>query len=324
MTKVKEIIDDLEKIRDKKGDKYVIDTFKNLVIASGNPHLAYYFIEELEVYNKEEYISIIIKSGNTRVMFDTMCFVDVDTKIGLTKAIIGCNDADICYLIATRYRDVYKQLKSELERVILNKKDPDLSINYVLNFKDADIEAHKKIVLDSNKAECCYLFAKNIKGTDIEPLLDVIYNSDDLEYIVKCACYIETCDKIRFANKIIESKSPIYNYEFAFQVPGADIKRHGEVVIKSKDPNYNYLYALYIYGADVMRHGQAVIESKDPKYNYLFALNIKEANVVEHRMVLLNTVNERIKQDYLSDEKLTERYENSIIKNKILSLSKEN
>ena len=138
---------------------------------------------------------------------------------------------------------------------------------------------------------------------------------------------IDDLEKIRDnkGNKyVIDSKSPIYNYEFAFHVPDADIKRHGAVVIKSKDPKYNYLYARNIDGADVMRHGQAVIESKDPKYNYLFALNIKEANVVEHRMVLLNTVNERIKQDYLSDEKLTERYENSIIKNKILSLSKEN
>lgn len=110
---------------------------------------------------------------------------------------------------------------------------------------------------------------------------------------------IKNLEKIRDnkGNKyVIDSKSPIYNYEFAFHVPDADIKRHGAVVIKSKDP----------------------------KYNYLFAMNIEEANVVEHRKVLLSTNDEGMKQDFLSDELLNERYENSIIKNKILSLRKGN
>lgn len=138
---------------------------------------------------------------------------------------------------------------------------------------------------------------------------------------------IKNLEKIRDnkGNKyVIDSKSPIYNYEFAFHVPDADIKRHGAVVIKSKDPKYNYLFARNIDGADVMCHGEAVIASKDPKYNYLFAMNIEEANVVEHRKVLLSTNDEGMKQDFLSDELLNERYENSIIKNKILSLSKGN
>ena len=324
--KVEDIIKDLDQIKEKNGEKYVVDTFKYSVLKAGNPVLALQFIKNYKVGNSWKYIDIIINSKNNKLMYDAIPYAENNYKQKITKHIIDSKDANMCYLIAFKYcKSSWMCFNDELEQVVINSNNPKLSCKYVENVKVSNIDKHKNVIIDADDIKYCYLFLK-ATNTSLEPFMNLILHSPNLEYVIKCAEYANLRQIKLFMDKIIISREPKYIYLFTkkFYYEGIDIKKLGEAVINSMDPEYNYLFAKDIMGADVLRHGDIVIKSKNVEYNYLFAIDVKEANVVKHRNFLLSSKDKLERYKYLSDENLEEKYQNSIIKNKILSLSKDN
>lgn len=324
MSNVKEIINDLEEIRQIKSDKYIIDNFEDAVLKSKNPYLSYYFIDTLKINYIEKHIESIINSKDNKLIYDTIPLsnVDLQTRDELINAIIDSKDAYYCYLIAYNY---FKENNyAMLEQVVLESKNPELSYKYALNIEGANIKGHEQVILDSGNVEWCYKFAKDIKNANVKALEQVVFNSNNLEYITLFALEVKGADIASLATKVLQSKDPHWNYLFASQVPSADILKHGSVVIESLNAEYNFVFARDIKGADIIRHENAVVESKNIEYIYRFALDVKEANVVELRNTLLGIASKDDLARILKNEKLNEKYENSVIKNKILSLSKDN
>ena len=112
------------------------------------------------------------------------------------------------------------------------------------------------------------------------------------------------------------------NYVFASRVTGADIINHGNAVIASLDAEYNFAFARDIKNADIIRHENAVIASRNIEYVYRFALDVKDANVEKLRNTLVEIASKDDLNAIFNDEEFDEKYQNSIIKNKILNLSK--
>ena len=322
MNSVKEIINDLEEIRHTKGDKYIIDNFEDTVLKSKNPYLSYYFIDTLKINYIEKHIESIINGKDNKLMYDTISLsnVDLQTRDELINAIIDSKDAYYCYLIAYNY---FKENSSILlEQVVLEAKNPELSYKYALNIKGANIKKHEQVILDSNNAEWCYKFAKDIKNANVKALELVVYNSNNLEFITLFALEVKGADVKALATKVIKSKDPRLNYIFASRVTGADLINHGNAVSETLDAEYNFMFARDIKNADIIRHENAVIESKNIEYIYRFALDVKGANVVDLRNALLEIASKDELDSIFHDEEFNEKYQNSIIKNKILSLSK--
>ena len=322
MSNVKEIIKDLESLRKTKGDKYIIDNFEDTVLKSKNPYLSYYFIDTLRINYIEKHIESIINSKDNKLMYDTISLnnVDLQTRDELINAIIDSKDAYYCYLIAYNY---FKENSSVLlEQVVLEAKNPELSYKYALNIEGANIKGHEQVILDSGNVKWCYKFAKDIKKANVKALEQVVFNSNNLEYITLFALEVKGSDVKALATKVLQSKDPYWNYLFASQITGADILKHGSVVIESLNAEYNFVFARDIKGANIIRHENAVIESKNIEYIYRFALDVKEANVVELRNALLENASKDDLDIIFKDEDFNEKYQNSIIKNKILSLSK--
>ena len=110
--KVEEIMNDLEKLRRVKGNKYVIDNFEDTVIKSKSPELSYYFINvvenklyELTIYECR-YKSVtcyLVESGmgkvnaarTTQVLIDNMN-VDYILNVGVAGSVSkNINKCDI-------------------------------------------------------------------------------------------------------------------------------------------------------------------------------------------------------------------------------------
>ena len=323
MNNVKKIINDLDNLRVDKGNEYVKDTFENTVLKSKNPYLSYYFINTLEVNYIEKHIENIINSNDNKLIYDTILSsnVDLQSRDELIKTIIDSKDAYHCYLIAY---NVYKRnnYNTKLEHAVLDAKNPGLCYKYALNIEGTDIKGHEQVILDSGNVEWCYKFAKDIKNANVKALEQVVFNSNNLEYITLFALEVKGADIASLATKVLQSKDPHWNYLFASQITGADILKHGSVVIESLNAEYNFVFARDIKGADIIRHENAVVESKNIEYIYRFALDVKEANVVELRNALLENASKDDLDIIFKDEEFNEKYQNSIIKNKILSLSK--
>lgn len=323
MSNVKEIINDLNNLRETRGSKYVKDTFEDTVLKSKNPYLSYYFINTLKVNYIEEHIENIINSKDNKLIYGTILSsnVDLQSRDKLIQTIVDSKDANYCYLIAY---NVYKgrNYDIDLEQVVLEAKNPELSYKYALNIEGANIKGHEQVILDSGNVKWCYKFAKDIKGANVKALELVVFNSNNLEIITKFALEVKEADIASLATKVIKSKDPRLNYIFASRVTGADIINHGNAVIASLDAEYNYLFARDIKNADIIRHENAVIASRNIEYIYRFALDIKEASVVDLRNALLENASKDDLDIIFKDEEFNEKYQNSVIKNKILSLSK--
>ena len=136
MSNVKEIIKDLDNLRETRGSKYVKDTFEDTVLKSKNPYLSYYFINTLEVNYIEKHIENIINSKDNKLIYDTILSsnVDLQSRDELIKTIIDSKDAYHCYLIAY---NVYKRnnYNTKLEQVVLESKNPELCYKYALNIE---------------------------------------------------------------------------------------------------------------------------------------------------------------------------------------------
>ena len=325
MSNVKEIINDLDNLRGTRGSKYVKDIFEDTVLKSKNPYLSYYFINTLKVNYIEEHIENIINSKDNKLIYGTILSsnVDLQSRDKLIQTIVDSKDANYCYLIAY---NVYKgrNYDIDLEQVVLEAKNPELSYKYALNIEGANIKGHEQVILDSGNVKWCYKFAKDIKKANVKALELVVFNSNNLEYITLFALEVKGADVNAIATKVLQSKDPRWNYLFASQITGADILKHGSVVIESLNAEYNFVFARDIKGANIIRHENAVIESKNIEYIYRFALDVKEANVVELRNALLENASKDDLDIIFNDEEFNEKYANSIIKNKILSLSKDN
>jgi hypothetical protein len=70
------------------------------------------------------------------------------------------------------------------EQEILNLNDPHQSFWYCYYInKDANINAHQDIIINSNSIHYCYLFAKDIKSSNKELLFEKLLKYKDLDYI---------------------------------------------------------------------------------------------------------------------------------------------
>ena len=83
---------------------------------------------------------------------------------------------------------IYKGRQSVVETfedIILLVNNAELSYNFCLNFNNADILKHQRIIIESKSAKYCYLFARNINDSDIDLLEKAIYDSGDEYYVAR-------------------------------------------------------------------------------------------------------------------------------------------
>ena len=129
------IIDRILFIRNKYGEKAVIDNFEKNILKAKNPELSYCFLI---------YIDSADVKAHSQVAIDSK-----DLKWNLEFAQLGKTDTDAH------------------AQVILESKDPDYNYDFAYRVEGADIKALEKVVLDSKDPEWNYKFAKEVKGADI-------------------------------------------------------------------------------------------------------------------------------------------------------------
>lgn len=149
-----------------------------------------------------------------------------------------------------------------MEEKILALKNPELSYQFALRCKHANIKAHEKVILEKNSQRYVFLFAQNVKGANIKE-----------------------CEKV-----ILEGKDLYYNYWYVKTISGANILAHSRKVLESKDALYNFLF-MNILGADKEAHRKIIIESEynlnllyvDDKEHLNNIFNAEVESIIKHR-----------------------------------------
>ena len=189
-----------------------------------------------------------------------------------------------------------------IEKNILKRKDPSLSLEFCKLVKTANISEHQKIILESEHLYFNYSFCKYIKGIDIKEHEKIILEAKSPLYSYKFALNVEGSD-IKAHEKVVlenvDSESLVYNYSFAKDIKGANVNAHRNIILNSKDVYYNYLFAKDVKDVDIKAHEEIVLENGALLYNYEFAKNIEGANIKAHGDIILAKSEEYFKNNFL-------------------------
>jgi len=113
--------------------------------------------------------------------------------------------AELAYALA----EVMPEKRKQLEKIVLQAKDPMICAHFVTDIPDANVTAHKRIIFDSKNTESiCYYMAR------------VVPNKRDI---------------IKAQNTIIERQDSKAAFDFYSSVDGADFKVLSQVAIDKKD-----------------------------------------------------------------------------------------
>ena len=198
---------------------------------------------------------------------------------------------------AVKYGNVVR-----IEKNILKRKDPSLSLEFCKLVKTANISEHQKIILESEHLYFNYSFCKYIKGIDIKEHEKIILEAKSPLYSYKFALNVEGADIKAHEKVLLENfdfESLVYNYLFAKDIKGANVNAHRNIILSSKDVYYNYLFAKDIEGIDIKAHEKIVLENGTLLYNYEFAKNIKGADIKAHGDIILEKSEKYFNDNFL-------------------------
>ncbi len=170
--------------KEKYGDLFTVKKFDDKIKTLRNPKLSYLFFKNIEGCNKKAHTRIIIDSKNPKFIYETAKIKGINTH--------------------------------ELEKAIVEIKDPFWSYIYARDIKDANIKEHEMIVLNSSDNLVKYHFAKDVIGSD----------------------------KRKIGMNVIEMGDANINFFFARDIKDGLFKEHIEVVKKDIEL-YKRLQAMF-------------------------------------------------------------------------------
>lgn len=162
------IIDRILIIRNKYGDKVVIDNFETKILKANNPELSYWFLLEIDGANVKAHSQVAIDSNDLEWNLKFAQLKKTNTKVH-AKVILDSKNPIYNYIFA---RNVNGADTKALEKVVLESKNPEWNIEFAREIKGADLFAHRKVVMNCENPEWQYEFNCFIEK-DIQRIEDI-------------------------------------------------------------------------------------------------------------------------------------------------------
>lgn len=92
-----------------------------------------------------------------------------------------------------------------VEKKVLDRNDDELSYDMLYAYKQADLDAHQKVILGQEKVniDICLKLAKNIPNVDYKAIKDTILNnSPSTEQITEINNIVNNIDKIKMLQQL--------------------------------------------------------------------------------------------------------------------------
>lgn len=248
----------------------------------------------------------------------------------VVKTAVKCQEVELCMSIVWA---IYlpKRLIHVIEPCILDANDANLSADFVIHEKYADISAHEKIIFESKNPIANLKMAKyiNRSGPEFKKHEQIVIESNHINANLRFA-RLSGADVKAHERVILAANNPKASLEFA-RIPGANVLAHQKVVMDSGDitlcldfstnpdadvqalsqlilasnnskANLTFAEINYNRGIDVRAHGNVVIDGGDAFENCEFA-KIKGADVKAHEKVVLNAKNPAVSLQFIKNIK---------------------
>ncbi|MBQ8749650.1 MAG: hypothetical protein IJZ29_04210 [Clostridia bacterium] len=156
--------------------KIDLNALSNAVIKSENPYFALNYVRILKPKDKSDFEKIIIDSKNAHI-----------------ASMYAVENKDDCNI-------------QKLEEIVLNYGDAFDSADFVYNIDEANIEAHKELILKEEEGYACFLYCKKVQpvGRQLKEFERIVLESEDADLA----------------------------YLFARDIYGANLAKLGEIVIE--------------------------------------------------------------------------------------------